>query len=447
MDNFIKKNWMKTYFSFILIAIVVLVLIVIFAKGENCSIGAILFEDEEKRMDIIGTIIASSIAFASALVTIMLATVAIKYADNQARKEFKEIIQDRIKSNRDATTEIKNVALEVKYIAYNSLDNILTNLSDFYKYNKNINELEKSKNSLKEFAKIIKKLESNIIIKQHYLDNFNSNNFYEKYENKMGINTFNPKKIIDLSIQMEKEYIDKLPLDYIIKHISDKKSEINKIEKRLHPWIYFSILFGYTIGYYEDKEDNTNKLVGAITALDILINLPSTDNYINISEEIDKEFWKDYKEEVKAIIHLLSGERINEEDKRLKNELLEVRDILIKNFNNLLCYKYDGKVELDYDFNIILKIAKGIAIYNNSNQIEANHFFNALHYVNLNDFADNIFSQMMGEHYKRIGKADGGSDYIEIAEDNQDLPFDNNMKIFINEAQKHLNNKRICSIR
>ncbi len=447
MDNFIKKNWMKTYFGFILIAIVVFVLLIIFAKGEECSFGAILFEDEEKRMDIIGSIIASAIAFASALVTIMLATVAIKYADNQARKEFKEIIQDRIKSNRDATTEIKNMALEVKYIAYNSLDNILTNLSDYHKYDKNINELEKSKNSLKEFAKIIKKLESNIIIKQHYLDNFNSNDFYKKYENKIGINTFNPKRIIDLSIQMEKVYIDKLPFDYIIKHLTDKKSEINKIEKNLHPWIYFSILFGYTIGYYEDREDNTNKLVGAITALDILINLPSTDNYINISKEIDKEFWKDYKEEVKTIIYLLSGERINEEDKKLKNELLAVRDILIENFDNLLCYKYNGKIELDYDFNTILEIAKGIAINNDSNQIEANHIFNALRYVNLNDFANNIFFQMMGEHYKRIDKDNGGSYYIEKAKNKQDLPFDNNMKIFINEALKHLSNKKICSIR
>ena len=48
-------------------------------------------EELDKRLDIISSIILASISFASALVAIILARIALLFAENEEKREFREI--------------------------------------------------------------------------------------------------------------------------------------------------------------------------------------------------------------------------------------------------------------------------------------------------------------------------------------------------------------------
>lgn len=442
MEEKVKKNWFKSFLIFIIVCMAFLVIITIIMKGD---FGKYLFENIDKRMDIIGTMFTNSVSFASALVTIMLATIAIRYADNQTRREFKDVIQERISLIEKANSEIINATKSLKFIANSSIKEIKDSNIGVINYEQISTqlkiELEKTKIPLNIFAKSIKVLEFDPIVRQHYLNKksikkFKNKDFYKKYESDFNGLIFDPEKVVEIALQMENKYIEGLPAEKLWNHMS-YKSDLHEFTEEEKEWVYFSIILGYSTGLCETKEGKS-LLVGAISILDILINLPSTIDIINFSEEFDKDIDEKTRKEV---INILTGAEYSSNN--FREELTKIQKKLINHFEDILSNESKHTLKIDS----ILEIAKGLAIKYNSPRIEANHIFNALRYVNLSAFASDIFSKMMGEHYHRIVKALGGNEFIEIARNNSDVPFDNNMELFITEAKKHLKNKDICSIR
>lgn len=351
MENFVRKNWLGMFWIFLIGAVIILGIVAININNglENFLIKP---QGDDKRMDVIGSILGTSVAIASALVAIFLSRIALQFAENENKRGFKEIIEKRILEIREINTEIMFAAKELKFISIDSLS-IITDLSkkkdkpEEEKTNLMKNEVSRNKEPLQKFSEAIKKLETNSIVKQHYINGFNQNEeFYNKQYNEMkdyNVNsTINPKKVSEIAIQMENKYIEKLPLEHILFHFTRLMNDelLKNYDERKRDWILFSFIFGYGIGFYRFK--GNPKLLGAISALDILINLPSTKDFIEFSKKYDKDI---DEETAKNMIMTITGAieedgKIKDLDDEIKDTLKNVRKILIDNFEDILYYDH-----------------------------------------------------------------------------------------------------------
>ena len=247
----------------------------------------------------------------------------------------------------------------------------------------------------------------------------------------------------------------------------------------LNLFIFLS-LFKFSL---EIKNSKVKKIVYPVKVIDIFINLPDTHNFINFSNKLDKEFWKTNQEYAIDTIFILSKHT----DDNLKKLLIEMRNFFMdlpevdlsyeidnnkkqevhenSNLTKLLKYYRDlvnglqkegikneeiNKKEIkmkENDFKIFNKLLKGIAIENNQNEINANVVFTAISYLDLSPYGKAVFSKMIGDNFYRIMPSTGGQKYIDLADNNEDIPFDGNMQIFINELKKHLENEEFFTIR
>ena len=446
MKSFIIKNWVG---MFLLLLVLSLSFLGWIAIEINDGLAKFLekSEGDDKRMDVIGSIFGTSVAIASALVAIVLARTALLFAENEEKREFQKIIEERIYLIQSINNEILNAAKELKFIADDSLSNIAAEISGYIDNKKNIsiddnpifqkklqNEFNRNKEPLKKFAAAIRKLDSNSLIYQHYERNLNNVNKKDYY---------NPLNVMDIAIAMENKYIDELNVKNVWNAISEKLTHIEKLEPNKKKWVVFSIIYGFVIVEDSDNSESSYKLTGALTVIEILLNLPSIESYIYVSKELDKEFWINHGKEADETIKIISGK--NENEQRIKSELLEIKDYLINNEEILIFKKENNQSNFDSTFDFILKIAKGVAIEMNQQYIDVDSFLHALQYVNLNNFAIAVFSKMIGQTFFKIGKKTGGEEFLSFAE-GKDIDFDSNMKMFIEEAKKHFKNEKICSL-
>lgn len=404
MENFVRKNWLGMFLIFLILSMLILGIVAININNglENFLIKP---QGDDKRMDVIGSILGTSVAIASALVAIFLSRIALQFAENENKRGFKEIIEKRILEIREINTEIMFAAKELKFISIDSLSKI-TDLSksdelEEEKTNLMKNEVSRNKESLQKFSEAIKKLETNSIVKQHYINGFNQNEeFYNKQYNEMkdyNVNsTINPKKVSEIAIQMENKYIEELPLDHILLHFTRLINDglLENYDERKRDWILFSFIFGYGIGFYIYNKNP--KLLGAISALDILINLPSTKDFIEFSKKYDKDI---DEETAKNMIMTITGAieedgKIKDLDDEIKDTLKNVRKILIDNFEDILYYNHFNS-GLDAIFNI----AKGLAIHQESEFVELDHVFYALSVVDLSEHAEKLFVNIINKFY------------------------------------------------
>lgn len=130
MKSFIIKNWVG---MFLLLLVLSLSFLGWIAIEINDGLAKFLekSEGDDKRMDVIGSIFGTSVAIASALVAIILAKVALKYTENESKREFQKIIEERIYLIQSINNEILNAAKELKFIAYDSLSNIAAEISGY----------------------------------------------------------------------------------------------------------------------------------------------------------------------------------------------------------------------------------------------------------------------------------------------------------------------------
>lgn len=446
MKSFIIKNWVG---MFLLLLVLSLSFLGWIAIEINDGLAKFLEKPkgDDKRMDVIGSIFGTSVAIASALVAIILARTALLFAENEEKREFQKIIEERIYLIQSINNEILNAAKELKFIADDSLSNIAAEISGYIDNKKNIsiddnpifqkklqNEFNRNKEPLKKFAAAIRKLDSNSLIYQHYERNLNNVNKKDYY---------NPLNVMDIAIAMENKYIDELNVKNVWHAISEKLTHIEKLEPNKKKWVVFSIIYGFVIVEDSDNSESSYKLTGALTVIEILLNLPSIESYIYVSKELDKEFWINHGKEADETIKIISGK--NENEQRIKSELLEIKDYLINNEEILIFKKENNQSNFDSTFDFILKIAKGVAIEMNQQYIDVDSFLHALQYVNLNNFAIAVFSKMIGQTFSKIGKKTGGEEFLSFAE-GKDIDFDSNMKMFIEGAKKHFKNEKICSL-
>lgn len=350
MENFTRKNWLGMFLIFLFLALLILGIVAI---DINDGLGNFLKkpEGDDKRMDVIGSILGTSVAIASALVAIFLSRIALQFAENENKRGFKEIIEKRLLEIREINTEIMFAAKELKFISIDFFSNITeisqSEMLEEERMNSMKNELFRSKKSLQKFSEAIKKLETNSIVKQHYINEFNQNEkFYNEQYNQMknynDNSTINPKEVSEIAIQMENKYIEKMPLEHILFHFTRLMNDglLKNYDERKRDWILFSFIFGYGIGFY--KFNGNPKLLGAITVLDILINLPSTKDFIEFSKKYDKDI---DEETAKNMIMTITGAieedgKIKDLDDEIKDMLKNIRKILIDNFEDILYYDH-----------------------------------------------------------------------------------------------------------
>lgn len=449
MEKFIRNNWFQVFIIIFLVMLVVLTLLGIYLNGD---VDQFLQRDkDDKRLDIISSIILASISFASALVAIILARTALLFAENEEKREFRGEIEDRIKYIQEVNNKIINSAKELRFISYESFAFIF----DYLNKNQSIEvlpdmdkifkeEFNKNKAPLRKFADAIKQLDSNSLIFKHYkfmLENTKEELFYK--------NGYKPSDVVDVALAMENKFIDNLNVIEVWNHILKDGSElINKIiefsrenkidEHEFNKWVIFSLVIGFS---FEKKiYDNENKgKIQSLLFIDILLNLPNSESFKKVSENLESEFYKNHQEYAKNTIDFLSGQIIEE---RIP-ELSYVKKFLEKNQEFL---EIEIFVNLN-KFDNLLKLAKGIAIENNQNAINANVLFNAISYLNLTPYAKTVFSKIMGEHFNRIKPANGGQKYLDLADNNEDIPLDGDMQKFIDELKKHLGDKEFFTIR
>ena len=76
--------------------LVVLTLLGIYLNGDFDTFLA--RDKDDKRLDIMSSVILASVSFASALVAIILARTALLFAENEEKREFRVKIEERIKT-------------------------------------------------------------------------------------------------------------------------------------------------------------------------------------------------------------------------------------------------------------------------------------------------------------------------------------------------------------
>lgn len=237
---------------------------------------------------------------------------------------------------------------------------------------------------------------------------------------------------------MENIHIPEMDSIGIFNYISEILKEIKDFPENEQKWIVFSVIFRYSINLSQtNKSIDSDKDV----IFDILLNLPNSQSYKEISKIFDKEFWETNKKYAEETINILSEEGDNE--KEFNKELRDIQNWLTSNATFLESNSNKGYLEL------LLKIAKGIAIEHNQKEINANVIFTTLSYLELNSYSKAVFSKMMGEHFYKIEPSIGGQKYIDLVDNykGKDIPFDSNMEIFIAEARKHLGNEIFCFLR
>lgn len=432
MNGFIKNNW---FLGFLVIFFLMLALFSTLGILLNDDIEGFFWgKTDDKRLDVMSSVILASVSFASALVTIILAKTALLYAENEQKREFKNRIEERIKSIQDINNEIINSVKELRVIAYKIMldldfkvnDYLNKGNNDFEMLKENMEkEFEKLKRPLTNFAIAIRKLNSNTLVFQHYKKNF--------------INDKNDAiNVHDIAIEMENIYIPEMDSRGIFNHISEILKKIKDFPENRQKWIVFSLIFRYSI-----KLSQTNKSIDSDkdVIFDILLNLPNCQSYKEISKKFDKEFWETNKKYAEETINILSEEGDNE--KEFNKELKDIKNWLTSNATFL-----DSNSNRGY-LDFLLKIAKGVAIEHKQKEINSNVIFTTLSYLELNSYAKAVLSKMMGEHFYRIKPSIGGQKYIDLVDDykGKDIPFDSNMEIFIKEARKHLDNENFCSLR
>lgn len=430
--NSFKNHWIL-WFTIIFVG--ALVVLSVFGIFLNDGIEGFFWgKTDDKRLDVMSSIVVASVTFASALVAIILARTALLYAENEEKREFKNRMEERIKSIHDINNEIINSVKELRIIAYKIMLDLDFKVNDYLNKEDNNFEMlkenmekkfEKLKRPLTNFAIAIRKLSSNTLVFQHYKKNFINDKNY-------AIN------VHDIAIEMENIHIPEMDSIGIFNYISEILKEIKDFPENEQKWIVFSVIFRYSI-----KLSQTNKSIDSDkdVIFDILLNLPNSQSYKEISKIFDKEFWETNKKYAEETINILSEEGDNE--KEFNKELRDIQNWLTSNATFLESNSNKGYLEL------LLKIAKGIAIEHNQKEINANVIFTTLSYLELNSYSKAVFSKMMGEHFYKIEPSIGGQKYIDLVDNykGKDIPFDSNMEIFIAEARKHLGNEIFCSLR
>ena len=117
MEKFIRNNWFVAFIAIFIVMLIVLSGLGIFLN--NGILGFFWGGRDDKRLDVMSSVILASVSFASALVAIILARTALLFAENEEKREFKNKIEERVK---DINKRSHKITLEARKIGVNVMN-------------------------------------------------------------------------------------------------------------------------------------------------------------------------------------------------------------------------------------------------------------------------------------------------------------------------------------
>ena len=126
MEKFIRNNWFVAFIVIFFLMLIVLSGLGIFLN--NGILGFFWGGRDDKRLDVMSSVILASVTFASALVAIILARTALLFAENEEKREFKNRVEDRIKDIQSTSQEIMLEAKKLGVDVKNYFDEIDNNI-------------------------------------------------------------------------------------------------------------------------------------------------------------------------------------------------------------------------------------------------------------------------------------------------------------------------------
>jgi hypothetical protein len=126
VEKFIRNNWFVAFIAIFIVMLIVLSGLGIFLN--NGILGFFWGGRDDKRLDVMSSVILASVSFASALVAIILARTALLFAENEEKREFKNRVEDRIKDIQSTSQEIMLEAKKLGVDVKNYFDEIDNNI-------------------------------------------------------------------------------------------------------------------------------------------------------------------------------------------------------------------------------------------------------------------------------------------------------------------------------
>jgi hypothetical protein len=401
-----------------------LILIIAVYYGMSFLFHAIL-EDGTKNMEHyqdVGNFISSTagiaVGLAGSLVTIVIALSTLSISKRQEFSDIKQQILEHVQETRDITQNIVTAYKELEFLVYDFVFQLVEEEKRYYineKYKemkivrkklsecnpnnleeyeiasrqleiineqlKNLLPLESLNEVMNNFADALLKMETNLFCSRAYQHNFTYNNKFDKldYVKKPSEACFyvteknnfyiDAKQTTELAIQIKK-YTKDFKGEYLLKlisHIYQKAPSLDNPQTRKD--LLVGIFLGYLTGYFQ--QDGKLSLLGALTFYDILCNLPSADDMIEVAKKLEGHNIKESSEiENKLVEAIKNTLGISENDDSpcdFKAQVKNTRKSLEENFDEILVYK---KYATSED---ILLLAKWIANAKGAEKITLGH--------------------------------------------------------------------------
>lgn len=400
--NIMEKSLEKhpIYWFFGLFVAVCIVLVAVYyatlyrvAPVNNIADSEAFLRSTFARYQDVGNIFQGTIAIAVSLagtaVAIILAISALRITGRQESNDIKKQILEHVQETRDITQNIITAYKEVEFLAYDfvgtlNIEEILNKYTVLQQVNKlllvantnsNYADLKKQKEMLigqlndllplermntvmNNFADALLKIEANLFCNRAYENRFAHNAkfsglgyvakpdenscYYRTDANNFYIDAM---QTIELAIRIKK-YTKDFTSEYLlnpISHINQKALSLNNLETQGD--LLSGILVGYLTAPYELKGDGKIVLLGALTFYDILCNLPSADDMIDIALDLEKSNIGDnnnIKEKLTQAINIILG--VGGENKKdkcsFREQVQKRRDLMVEHFDEVLVYQF-----------------------------------------------------------------------------------------------------------
>ena len=433
--NIMEKSLEKhpIYWFFGLFVAVCIVLVAVYyatlyrvAPVNNIADSEAFLRSTFARYQDVGNIFQGTIAIAVSLagtaVAIILAISALRITGRQESNDIKKQILEHVQETRDITQNIITAYKEVEFLAYEfTVVLTLTEINNKYKMLQQVNKLllvanttsnyadlkkqkevlieqlndllplERMNTVMNNFADALLKIEANLFCNRAYENRFAHNAkfsglgyvakpdenscYYRTDTNNFYIDAM---QTIELAIQIKK-YTKDFTSEYLlnlISHIDQKALSLNTRETQ------GDLLSGILVGYLTAPFQMNGKLalLGTLTFYDILCNLPSADDMIDIALDLEKSNIggnNDIERKLTQAINIILG--VGGENKKdkcsFREQVKKRRDLMVKHFDEVLVYHFSTPQTTELTDDEKMKLER---LENEINNIETAEQFNSV---------------------------------------------------------------------
>jgi hypothetical protein len=134
-------------------------------------------------------------------------------------------------------------------------------------------------------------------------------------------------------------------------------------------------------------------------------------------------------------------------DEKEQDDLVEDSVDSVEQYLELLGDLINDKKGYNEPITVLLYIAKGLAIYHDENEIGMAELFAALNFVECNEEATNVFSQIFGNALDEIKDVNGGDELIKIAKSNLVINYSDEVKSLVKDLKEYFGDDNIIKVR